>query len=107
MATSLSLKCTLGRVYNTAKKDLEMRVVRTLSAELKGKRHHVFFDNFFTSDRLLQDLLVDDIYSCGTARKDRKGFPPELKQVKLPNRYSPCSMNQNLRLYTFIKYTLA
>ena len=80
-----------GKKGNTAEKDLGMRVVKTLTAELKGKRHHVFFDNFFTNERLLQDLLADDIYSCGTARKDRKGFPAELKQVKLPNRYNRCS----------------
>ena len=85
MATSLTLKYILGRRV-TAEKNLGVRVVKTLTAELKGKGHHVFFDNF-TNEKLLQDLLADDIYSCGTARKDRKGFPPALKQVKLPNRY--------------------
>ena len=33
------------------------------------------FVNIFTSEQLLQDLLRDGIYSCGTARKDHKGFP--------------------------------
>ena len=80
-----------GKKGNTAEKDLGMRVVKTLTAELKGKRHHVFFDNFFTNEHFLQDLLADDIYSCGTARKGQKGFPAELKQVKIPNRYSCCS----------------
>ena len=76
-----------GKKGSTAENNLGTRVVKTLTAELKGKEHHVFFDNFFTNERLLQDLLADDIYSCGTARKDRKGFPPALKQVKLPNSY--------------------
>ena len=76
-----------GKKGNTAEKNLGVRVVKTLTAELKGKGHHVFFDNFFTNEQLLQDLMADDVYSCGTARKDRKGFPPVLKQVKLPNRY--------------------
>ena len=58
----------------------------THSGELKGRNHHVFFDNFFTSEKLLEDLLSDGIYACGTARKDRKGFPPTLKAVKLHNR---------------------
>lgn len=61
------------------------RVVKTLTAELKGRNHHVF-DNFFTSEKLLEDLLSDGIYACGMARKDRKGFPPTLKAVKLHNR---------------------
>ena len=78
-----------GKNGNTAETGLGTRVVKTLTAELKGKHHHIFFDNF-TSEHL-QDLLADDIYSCGTARKDWKGFPPVLKQVKLPNRYNCCS----------------
>ena len=67
-----------GKKVNTVENNLGTRVVKTLTAELKGKGHHVFFDNF-TNERLLQDLLADDIYFCGTARKDQKGFPPALK----------------------------
>ena len=52
----------------------------------KGKYHHVFFDNFFTSADLLVDLKGNGIYGCGTARKDRRGFPPALKKPSLPNR---------------------
>ena len=65
-------------------KQLGQRVVKDLT-RLKGKNHHVFFDNF-TSEELLQDLLKDDILACGTARKDRRGFPTALKSVKLKNR---------------------
>ncbi|XP_064384056.1 piggyBac transposable element-derived protein 4-like [Halichondria panicea] len=75
----------------TGKKDtrqvgLGEHVVKTLTSELKGKNHHVYFDNFFTSVKLLEDLLEDGIYGCGTARKDRKGFPPALKTVSLKQR---------------------
>jgi hypothetical protein len=34
---------------------------------------------FFSSISLAEDLLKDDIYMCGTARRDRKDFPVELK----------------------------
>ena len=44
-----------------------------------------FFFLFFTSEKLLCDL-AEDIYACGTARKDRRGFPPALKKAKLKNR---------------------
>jgi hypothetical protein len=54
--------------------------------QLKGKNHHVFFDNFFTGYDLLAGLVEDGIYSCGTARKDRRGFPEQLKEVKLSKR---------------------
>ena len=43
-------------------------------------------DSFFTSEQLLADLEEDGIYACGTARKDRRGFPPSLKQVKFKQR---------------------
>ena len=61
-------------------------VVKTLTSDFKGKYHHVYFDNFFTSPQLLEDLEKDQIYSCGTARKDRKGFPDQLKKPNLKNR---------------------
>ena len=54
----------------------------------QGKEPPRVFDNFFASEKLLQDLLEDDILACGTARKDRKGFPPTLKAAKLKNRYA-------------------
>jgi hypothetical protein len=69
----------------SGEKQLGQRVVKDLTRLLKGKNHHVFFDNFFTSEKLLQDLLEDDILACGTARKDRKGFPFE---AKLKNQYA-------------------
>ena len=65
---------------------LGARVVKTLTSDLKGKHHHVYFDNYFTSLGLLEDLEKDKIYACGTARKDRKGFPDLLKKVNLKNR---------------------
>ena len=62
------------------------RVVKTLTSDLKGKHHHAFFNNYFTSLGLLEDLAKDDVYGCGTARKDWKGFPQVLKDTKLKNR---------------------
>ena len=70
----------------SGEKQLGQREVKDLTQHLKGRNHHVFFDNFFTSEKLLSDLAEDDIYACGTARKDRRGFPPALKMAKLKNR---------------------
>ena len=75
-----------GKVNNTTEKGLGARVVKELTSDLKGKYHHAFFDNYFTSVNLLVDLEKDGIYSCGTARKDRIGFPEALKKPSLPNR---------------------
>ena len=75
-----------GKQANMVEHGLGEKVVKTLTADLQGKHHHVFFDNFFTNVKLMEDLLADGIYACGTARKDRKGFPPALKKAKLPTR---------------------
>ena len=65
---------------------LGSRVVKDLSSDLHGKWHHLYFDNFFTSKKLLCDLELSDTYGCGTVRKNRKGFPEELKNPKLKER---------------------
>lgn len=72
---------------DSPEKALGARVVKELTTHLHGKNHHVFFDNFFTSKQLLVDLEKDGIYACGTARKDRRGFPDQLKTAKLTSRY--------------------
>ena len=43
-------------------------VVRTLTDHLKHKHHHVFFDNFFTSVHLLEQLEEDGIYSWNSSK---------------------------------------
>lgn len=71
---------------NTAEKGLGTRVVKNLTTPLRGKYHNVYFDNFFSSVQLLEDLEKDGLYACGIVRSDRKGFPPPLKKVKLSKR---------------------
>ena len=70
-----------GKKDDTVEHGLGAKVVKT--PDFKGKYHCVFFDNYFTTLKFLENLEKDDIYSCGTARKDLKGFPEMLKQAKL------------------------
>ena len=79
MATSHGFKSTVER-------HRRVRVVKKLTSDFKGKYHRVFFDNYFTSLKLLEDLEADKIYSCGTARRDPRGFPDMLKHAKLNTR---------------------
>lgn len=58
------------------------RVVSDLVGELAGNKYHIFCDNFFTSVRLAQDLLADNLYLCGTTRANRTDFPADLKPNK-------------------------
>ena len=41
-----------------------------------NRNHHVFFENFFTSTKLLEHLEANDTYACGTVRCNRKDLPP-------------------------------
>ena len=50
-----------------------------LCQDLVAKKHHVYFDNLFTSIPLINDLLQLGIYACGTVRKDKHGLPDVVK----------------------------
>ena len=51
------------------------KVVMALIKPYLNLGHHVYFDNLFTSLKLLQDLQVKGTYATGTARSNRKGYP--------------------------------
>ena len=76
-----------GKQGDKVEKGLAARVVKSLTEDLKGRNCHVYFDNFFNSLELLNDLVSDNIFACGTARSNRRGFPEQLKKVKFANRY--------------------
>jgi hypothetical protein len=62
---------------------LGTRVVTNLVAPYYNKAHHIYFDNFFTSVDLVECLLRNKTYSCGTVRLNRRGLPDEIKKAKL------------------------
>ena len=66
-------------VYTGASGERELalgeKVVLKLSESVKGKHHQLFFDNYFTSLPLLDKLLAQGTYACGTIRTNRKNFP--------------------------------
>ena len=95
------LEVYTGKVGDSTETGLGARVVKTLTADLRDKNHHVFFDNFFNSFQLLLDLLDDGLYGCGTARSNRKGFPAELKNTKLKNRYDVCTHALHVHAWTY------
>ena len=57
------------------------RVVSQLCKEIEVYNYHVYCDNFFTTVSLFESLLEHHVYACGTVRRDRKGFPNDLKHV--------------------------
>ena len=62
---------------------LAHRVVVDLSTPFFNKNYHVYFDNFFTSLPLMEELLLNNTYACGTLRLNRRGLPASVKNVKL------------------------
>ena len=57
-------------------------VVMALSARYLFKYHHVFYDNFFASVPLANDLLRRKTYCCSTFRTNRKGWPKNFSSKK-------------------------
>lgn len=74
-----------GKV-DTSEKHLGTRVVKDLTKDIAGENHKVYFDNYFTSMQLMNDLKKSKIYACGTVRKDRKGLPIDFKNDKSMKR---------------------
>ena len=55
---------------------LGYEVVMDLISPFYNQNYHVYFDNFFASPKLMEDLLNEGTYACSTVRIDRKGLPP-------------------------------
>lgn len=54
-----------------------------LTKPFHNKHYHVYCDNFFTSPALFDELLQCGLYACGTVRMDGRGFPADLKGLRL------------------------
>ena len=54
---------------------LGYNVVMGITCPFFNRKHHVFFDNFFSSPDLFDHLLAQDMYACATVRCNRKGLP--------------------------------
>ena len=61
-------------------RNLGSSVVKTLTQAYYNTYRHLYFDNFFFI-QLLLDLLKSGLYGCGTTRTNRKGFPVALKPL--------------------------
>jgi hypothetical protein len=61
-------------------------VVWSLTRGLSMKFHRVYFDNFFTTPFLVEQLLADGIYCIGTLRTIRRRIPTEITRDIKMNR---------------------
>ena len=67
-----------GATGNGKSAGLGYRVVMDLMESYRMKGHCLFIDNFYTSPKLLRDLLLAGTYCTGTIRANRKNFPKEV-----------------------------
>ena len=55
-------------------------VVHNQGERTVDKGYHLYFDNFYTSFRLVSDLAKRNTFSCGTIRSDRGDFPQAFRK---------------------------
>ena len=98
----------VGRSKHPSNLGLGYNVVMNLSEPYQYLRHHLYFDHFFTSLPLIEQLARNQTYSCGTFRANRKGIPPIFKNpgqlaqgqsilivtLSMVNRRVPCRSGQ-------------
>ena len=83
---TFSLKIYTGREnVAPAVQDLSLseRVFADLMQPLLNKGYHLYTDNWYTSLPLYKYLHRQGTLACGTIRSKRKGFPEQVKNVKL------------------------
>ena len=80
----ISIYIGRGTDFDSSNEELETvgtylgeRVVFGLSRPYHNKGHHIFMDNFFNSPQLLEGLLRQRTYGCGTLRLTLKDMPEE------------------------------
>ena len=71
-----------GKAAQSSGKGLGFDVVMNLVGPYAFQRYEVFFDNFYTSATILNELLQHEIVSTGTLRTDRVGVPKEVTVMK-------------------------
>lgn len=61
------------------------KVVMTLADQcgLLDKGHRIYFDNYYSSPELLEELIHRNTLSCGTVRSNRKGLPHGVTKANL------------------------
>ena len=61
------------------------KVVMTLcdQCNVLNKGHCIYFDNYYSSPELFEELLYRETLACGTVRANRKNLPKAVTQAKL------------------------
>lgn len=71
----LNFEIYTGKKGNSTEKKLGERVVLSMTEALCGYNHTIYFDNYFTSVDLMEQLKAKNILACGTVNKTRINLP--------------------------------
>lgn len=82
-----------GKTNNIVEKNLGAPVAN----DLVGKNYIVYFDNYFSSPKLMANLLEHSVLACGTTRQHRIDFPENFSDDKKLSRWVNMSGKQQLR----------
>ncbi|XP_022174208.1 uncharacterized protein LOC111036488 [Myzus persicae] len=78
----LAFKVYQGKEENVSSEfenyGLGERVVLELTKSVWNEYREIYFDNYFSSPKLLQKLHVERTLGCGTIRANRKGLPNQM-----------------------------
>ena len=61
-------------------------VVTKMITPFMNRNYHVYFDNFFSSVRLMEHLRVQKTFACATVWVNRKDLPPCARQKLRPGQ---------------------
>ena len=90
-------KSTDAPSANESELGLGEKVVLKLASSLSHQHYyHLFFDNYFSTCKLAQILLSQNMYCCGTARADRRDFPKALRGLYLQRGEHEYRQNGNV-----------
>ena len=71
-----------GKVHDPMPHGIGHHVIFKVGSPYLDKGHHFYFDNYFSSVKLAEDLLTANTHSCATIRTNRKGWPLRKKKMK-------------------------
>ena len=90
---SFNFQIYLGKEENSEKEtSLGERFIFDLISGHNFQGKYLYFNNFFTSLRLLENLKLQNIKACGTIRSDRAGIPSDFAKKNKMERGNCKSM---------------
>ena len=75
----LQFQISTGKLDNKSGKGLGLRVVLDLISSCFERRHPLYFDNLYTSTKLLLESEKHNSFTCGSVSNNRGQFPTKFK----------------------------